>query len=87
MAQLSKRFDTIENSLDEMQEYSYAFKINPRENAVETNELCVKLFREMGADVSINDIDIAHRVSPRDKTRRGPKPIVCESLAVWQRML
>ena len=69
-----------------MQEYSYAFnaklldvpQINPRENAVETSELCVKLFREMGADVSFNDIGIAHRVSQRDKVRRGPKPIVCK---------
>ena len=38
----------------------------------------VKLLREIGADVYINDIDIAHRVSRRDKARSGPKAIVCK---------
>ena len=32
----------------------------------------------MGAEVSIRDIDIAHRVSFRDTSRMGPKPIVCK---------
>ena len=32
----------------------------------------------MGAEVSICDIDIAHRVSFRDNSRMGPKPIVCK---------
>ena len=32
----------------------------------------------MGAEVSIHDIDIAHRVSFRDTSRVGPKPIVCK---------
>ena len=37
--------------------------------------LCVKLFQEMGAEVSILDIDIAHRVSTRNESE-GPKPVV-----------
>ena len=32
----------------------------------------------MGAEVLIRDIDIAHRVSFRDTSRMGPKPIVCK---------
>ena len=32
----------------------------------------------MGAEVSISDIDIAHRVSFRDNSRMGPKPTVCK---------
>ena len=43
---------------------------------METSELCVKRFREIRADITINDIDIANRVPPRDKARRGPKPAV-----------
>ena len=37
--------------------------------------LCVKLFQEMGGEVSILDINIAHRVSTRNE-REGPKPVV-----------
>ena len=37
----------------------------------------VKLFQEMGAEVSTLDIDIAHRVSTRNESE-GPKPVVCK---------
>ncbi|CAH3191926.1 unnamed protein product [Porites evermanni] len=43
----------------------------------ESSSLCVKLFQEMGAEVSILDIDIAHRVSKRNESK-GPKPVVCK---------
>ena len=46
--------------------------------AEDTSNLCVNLFNKMGAEVSIRDIDIAHRVSFRDTSRMGPKPIVCK---------
>ena len=76
----------IEKIVEELQEYSYAFNIkllgvpekNDSESADDTSELCVKLFNAMGATVSLNDIDIAHRVPLRDSTRGGPKPIVCK---------
>lgn len=32
----------------------------------------------MGANITINDIDIAHRVSFRDSSRSEPKPIICK---------
>ena len=48
-----------------------------KETAEETSSLCVKLFREMGAEVTIHDIDMAHRVPTRE-VHGGPKPIVCK---------
>ncbi|KAK2558897.1 hypothetical protein P5673_018514 [Acropora cervicornis] len=81
---IRKRLDDIEESLrkleiavNEMQDYSYAFNIKilgvpelkVNEDASETSKLCVNLFSRMGANISINDIDIAHRVSFRDSSR------------------
>ena len=48
-----------------------------KESAEETSSLCVKLLREMGAEVTIHDIDMAHRVPTRE-AHGGPKPIVCK---------
>ena len=72
--------------MNEMQDYSYAFNIKilgvpelkVNEDASETSKLCVNLFSRMGANISINDIDIAHRVSFRDSSRSEPKPIICK---------
>ena len=90
---IRKRLDDIEEGLgelegvvEEFQEYSYSFNIkilgvpelSDREKAEDTSNLCVNLFNKMGAEVSIRDIDIAHRVSFRDNSRMGPKPIVCK---------
>ena len=55
------------------EEYSYQFRvkiiglpeINSNETAPGTSSFCVKLFQEMGAEVSIFDTDIVHRVSTR----------------------
>ena len=90
---IRKRLDDIEESLgkleiavNEMQDYSYAFNIKilgvpelkVNEDASETNNLCVNLFNRMDANITINDIDIAHRVSFRDSSRSEPKPIICK---------
>ena len=48
-----------------------------KETTPETSSLFLKLFQEMGAEVSILDIDIAHRVSTRNESE-GPKPVVCK---------
>lgn len=84
--EIDVRLGEMGGILDEMQEYSYSFNIKllgvPQlgtdENAVQTSDLCVKIFNKMGANVSINDLDIAHRVSSRSAAREGPKPIVCK---------
>ena len=90
---IRKRLDDIEEGLgelegavEEFQQYSYSFNIkilgvpelSDREKAEDTSNLCVNLFNKMGTEVSIRDIDIAHRVSFRDTSRMGPKPIVCK---------
>ena len=77
--------ERVGNAINEAEEYSYQFNVkiiglpelNSNETAPETSSLCVKLFQEMGAEVSIFDIDIAHRVSTR-KESEGPKPVICK---------
>ena len=90
---IRKRLDDIEEGLgelegavEEFQDYIYSFNIkilgvpelSDREKAEDTSNLCVNLFNKMSAEVSIRDIDIGHRVSLRDTSRMGPKPIVCK---------
>ena len=50
------------------------------ESADDTSRICVALFREMGADVSIDDIDTAHRVPGRNNSSHDPRPkdIICK---------
>ena len=75
--------ERVANAINDAEEYNYQFNVkiiglpelNASETAPETSPLCVKLFQEMGAEVSILDIDIAHRVSTR-KESKGPKLVV-----------
>ena len=74
---LSALVERVGNAINEAEEYSYQFNVKimglpelkSNETAPETSSLCVKLFQEMGAEVSILDIDIAHRVSTRNISR------------------
>ena len=47
------------------------------ETASETSALCVKLFQELGAEVFLSDIDIAHRVHSRQQNVSS-KLIICK---------
>jgi len=76
----------ISQSIDAFEMYSYHFNIKviglPLLEAKETTEqiasLCLQLFHQMGVkDVSINDIDIAHRVPSRNPSNRADA-IVCK---------
>lgn len=42
---------------------------------MEATELWVHIFNAIGANTTIRDIDIAHRVAPRDATGGRPKPL------------
>ena len=53
-------------------------ELSEQESYSQTSALCVKLFTDMGADVSLHDIDIAHRVPQRNATGGAPKPIICK---------
>ena len=76
--------DAIANAIDEFQEYSFQYNVKivgvpevcSDEAASTTSKLCVKLFKEMGENISIQDIDTAHRV-PQRNNAGNPKPIVC----------
>ncbi|XP_068717218.1 uncharacterized protein [Montipora capricornis] len=68
-----------------MEEYSYQYNINivglpelnTQETAMDTSKLCAKLFTEMGTSITLQDIDMAHRVPLRSAGNR-PKPIICK---------
>ena len=91
--EIGVRLEEMAGILDELEEYSYSFNVkllgvpqlSADENAVQTSNLCVKIFNKMGANVSINNLDIAHRVSTRSATREGPKAIVCRFKAAGQK--
>ena len=78
----------VDKAIDEFQAYCYRYNIKivgvpekgANESAEETCGLCVALFREMGADVSINDIDRTHQVPSRNNSSYdpGPKAIICK---------
>ena len=71
---IEERLYYFGSTLDELQDYSYSFNVKvmgvpevvDMENALETSKLVVRLFNVMGAQVSLNDIDIADRVPFRD---------------------
>ena len=86
LAEISTRVDEIGKAIDSMYEYSYQYNIkivgmpelNEEESYSQTSGLSVKLFSDMGAGVSLYDIDIAHRVPQRNATAGAPKPTICK---------
>ena len=85
LAQVSAKVDEVGKAIDTIEEYSYQYNVkivgvpelNGQETAMDTSKLCVNLFIEMGADITLQDIDIAHRV-PLRSARNLPKPIICK---------
>jgi hypothetical protein len=61
----------IDKAIDDLLIYSYQYnlkivgvpQLDDKESSDETAVLCINLFRAMGVDISISDIDIAHRYS------------------------
>ena len=56
----------MSNAIDELERYSYQYNVKlievpemklGKETVADTSSLCVTLFNEMGADVTISDID------------------------------
>ena len=82
---ISNRCEEIKNYVDNAEDYSYQFNVkiigmpvaSANESVEETTGLCLRLFQLIGAkDISILDIDIAHRVRSRVSSNR-PNPIIC----------
>ena len=88
LAQVQSKLNRISNAIDQLEDYSYQFNVkligvpemSTTESASSTSSFCVKIFNEMGADVSILDIETAHKVPTRSDQGSGPKPIICKFL-------
>lgn len=50
---------------------------SPEESVRDTSDLCVSLFTEMGAKITIYDIDTAQRTA-KGEDYDGPRPIICK---------
>ena len=50
---------------------------NDFETAEETVDICYKLFKEMGANIYVQDIDVAHRLTNRKQSNFAPI-VVCK---------
>jgi chromosome segregation ATPase len=85
LAEIAIKVDHVGDALEQLQEYSYQYNIkilglserSERESAIETSSMCVDLFKSIGADVNLKDIDIAHRVPSRRQDGK-PRPIICK---------
>ena len=83
---ISDACDRLEKSIDAFEMYSYQFNVKivglpllaERETSEQTAYLCLQLFAKMGVkDISINDIDTAHRVPSRKPSDR-PNAVICK---------
>lgn len=85
LLEIKSKVDMVGKAIEDLQDYSYQFNIKiigvpetgSPESAKNTSDLCVALFNRMGAQVSLQDIDIAHRVQTHQQNG-GPKPIICK---------
>lgn len=85
MNALADKVENIATAIEQTWRYSYQYNVkitgisehNPHESAVETTTLCVRLFQNLGVEVTLQDIDIAHRVPVRNATSDS-KPIICK---------
>jgi NADH/NAD ratio-sensing transcriptional regulator Rex len=92
---LKKRLDLLSvgvNRIDkaiDLLTYSYQYnlkivgvpQLDDKESSDETAVLCINFFRAMGVDISISNIDIAHRTPIRSTTngcQSQTNPIVCK---------
>ena len=70
---LKAKVDAIGNAIDEIQEYSFQYNVKivgvperlQDDSTASISKLCLNIFKETGADVSMYDIDTAHRVPSR----------------------
>ena len=83
---ISLQVDRISQAIDSFEMYSYRCNIKivgiPQEAETESSEdtisICLKLFSCIGADITMQDIDIAHRVPAKSAQVSGPNPIICK---------
>ena len=75
LTELRVKVEELGKAMESMESYSYQDNVKivgvpelrGQESAMDTGNLCVKLFSEMRANVNLQDTDIAHRVPQRNK--------------------
>ena len=86
VAEISILCDRIAKSINALEAYNYQFNVQivgmpaamENETSDQTVDLCPRLFEALGVEnVSLNDIDIAHRILSRSGLYR-PNAIVCK---------
>ena len=85
LSKINTEVESIDKAVDDLQEHSYQINLkivgipglHDNESAVESSELCLRLFNDIGAEVTRQDIDYAHRV-PKKTATAGPRPIICK---------
>ncbi|XP_028406806.1 uncharacterized protein LOC114529249 [Dendronephthya gigantea] len=86
ITEIAENVENLSKSIDNAQQYSYSFNVKllgipelkAKESAIQTSTLCVQIFNAMGVQVTLQDVDIAHRVPTRRNNDGRPKPIVCK---------
>ena len=74
ITELRVRVEEVGKAIESMESYSCQCNVKivgvqelrSQESAMDKSSLCVKLFSEMGANITLQDIDIAHRVPQRN---------------------
>ena len=86
LTEISLKVDNVSDQIDSIEQYSYNYNVKifgipqnqENESSSDTANICVQLFISIGAaNVSLQDIDIAHRVPNRRQSDR-PNPIICK---------
>lgn len=82
---IDQKVEELDEAIESIMRYSYQYNLklvgipqvsSTSETAEETVNLCLKVFSEMGANISSHDIDIAHRTP--NKYQSNPAPIICK---------
>ena len=74
ITELRVRVEEVGKAIESMESYSCQCNVKivgvqelrSQESAMDKSNLCVKLFSEMGANITLQDVDIAHRVPQRN---------------------
>ena len=96
LGEIAKKTNDLTVKIDDLEAYSYRYNLKlvgvpelEDESAYDTANLCVEIFNKIGAHVTLQDIDIAHRVLKRtsrattNNNRGGdqatsPNAIICK---------
>ena len=85
LAEISQKVYNVEDAVESIMAYSYQHnlkimgipQVKDSELAEETVEICLKLFKELKANMNKYDIDIAHRLQTRSIGLK-PAAIICK---------